>query len=143
MFDLIDFEVNSTKEDKKYLSKIAKFLAVKYSFNKKIKFTIILTNSKNMIKLNKKFRDRKKDAQSLSFPILSNKDFINPQKYVNLGDVFINYPLITGKDNFLEALKWNLVHSFLHLLSYDHQNDYQETKMERETKKILEALSDK
>jgi len=96
-----------------------------------------------MIKLNKKFRGRKKDAQSLSFPILNNKDFINPQKYVNLGDIFINYPLITGKDNFLEVLKWNLVHSFLHLLLYDHQNDYQETKMERETKKILEALSDK
>ena len=63
------------KNPKKYfnqkLKKISKML--KLFKNKNMTFTILLTNSLNMKKLNKKFRKRNKSTDVLSFPVFSKK----------------------------------------------------------------------
>ena len=65
------------RNPEKYLSsklnKISKIVPV--FKKKKIIFTILLTNSFNMKKLNKKFRKLNKPTDVLSFPFLSNRDF--------------------------------------------------------------------
>jgi len=75
----VNVEVNSKswhqkiKNPKKYFSgklkKISKI--VKFFKGKNVTFTILLTNSLNMKKLNKKFRNHNKSTDVLSFPFFS------------------------------------------------------------------------
>ena len=75
----INVEVNSKswhkkiKNPKKYFSKKLKKISkiVKFFKGKNVTFTILLTNSLNIKKLNKKFRNRNKSTDVLSFPFLS------------------------------------------------------------------------
>ena len=63
------------KNPKKYFNKKLKKISeiVKFFKGKNITFTILLTNSLNMKKLNKKFRNRNKSTDVLSFPFFSSK----------------------------------------------------------------------
>ena len=72
------------KYPKKYLNQKLKKVCkiVKFFKNKNITFTILLTDSLNMKKLNKKFRRRNKSTDILSFPSFSTKNLklINEKK---------------------------------------------------------------
>ena len=78
----INVEVNckswnkKIKNPKKYLTKKLKKISKNISFfkGKSIIFTILLTNSLNMKKLNKKFRNRNKSTDVLSFPYFTLSD---------------------------------------------------------------------
>ena len=63
------------KNPKKYFSKKLKKISNTFKFfkSKNIIFTILLTNSINMQKLNKKFRKKNKSTDVLSFPSFSFK----------------------------------------------------------------------
>ncbi len=99
----VNVEINSKswhkkiKNPKKYffkkLKKISKI--VKFFKRKNTTFTILLTNSLNMKKLNKKFRNQNKPTDVLSFPFFSksNLKFIK-QKKIYIGDVAISYEII-------------------------------------------------
>ena len=79
----INVEINNKswqkkiKNPKKYFNKKLKKISKIVSFfkGKKTTFTILLTNSSKMKKLNKKFRNRNKPTDVLSFPFLSKNDF--------------------------------------------------------------------
>ena len=72
----INVEVNNRswkkkiKNQKKYFNKKLKKISkiVKFFEGKDTTFTILLTNSLNMKKLNKKFRNKNKPTDVLSFP---------------------------------------------------------------------------
>jgi len=86
----VNVEVNSKswhkkiKNPKKYFSKKLKKISkiVKFFKGKNITFTILLTSSINMKKLNKKFRNQNKSTDVLSIPIYSsnNLKFIKQKK---------------------------------------------------------------
>ena len=78
----VNVEVNSNfwhkkiKSPKKYFDKKLKKISknIKFLKGKNLTFTILLTNSLKMRKLNKKFRKKKKPTDVLSFPFfLPNK----------------------------------------------------------------------
>ena len=57
------------KKNKTFFNSILKFLPKKYKFiGKKINLTILLSNNKNIKKLNKDFRNKNKPTDVLSFP---------------------------------------------------------------------------
>ena len=61
----------------------------KYKFlNKKISFTLLLSNNKNIKKLNKSFRRRNKPTDVLSFPFKSKLRIF---KKTYIGDIIISY----------------------------------------------------
>ncbi len=64
------------KNPKKYFSKKLKKVSkiVPFFKEKNATFTILLTNSLNMRKLNKKFRNRNKSTDVLSFPHFSSNN---------------------------------------------------------------------
>jgi len=72
----VNVEVNNKswhkkiKNPKKYFIKKLKKISniIKFFKGKNITFTILLTNSLNMKKLNKKFRNQNKSTDVLSFP---------------------------------------------------------------------------
>ena len=95
----------------------------KYRFAKhKVSLTMLLSNNKNIKKLNNKFRNKNKSTDVLSFP--SEKKF-DIKKSSYLGDIVISYEFM-NKSKTLSSLEFKdkiikiFIHGFLHLLGYDH-----------------------
>ena len=149
----VNVEINSKswhkkiKNPKKYFSKkfkkISKF--VKFFKRKNITFTILLTNSINMKKLNKKFRNKNKPTDVLSFPFYSSNNLkIIKQKKLYIGDVAVSYEIINSRSNknnfFLEFDKvW--IHGLLHLIGYNHVQNKDYFIMNKIEKRILNLIN--
>ena len=149
----VNVEVNSKswhkkiKNPKKYFSKKLKKISknIKFFEGKNITFTILLTSSLNMKKLNKKFRNQNKSTDVLSFPFLSsnNLKFIK-QKKLYIGDMATSYEIInsrTKKNNFLLEFDKAWVHGLLHLIGYNHVQNKDYFKMNKIEKRILNSIN--
>ena len=149
----VNVEVNSKswhkkiKNPKKYFSKKLKKISkiVKFFKGKNITFTILLTSSLNMKRLNKKFRNQNKSTDVLSFPFLSsnNLKFIK-QKKLYIGDVATSYEIIncrSKKNNFLLEFDKAWVHGLLHLIGYSHIKNKDYFKMDKIEKRILNSIN--
>ena len=80
------------KKKEEFFYKICQAFPKKYKFlNKKVTFTLLLSNNKNIKNLNKVFRKKNKSTDILSFP-LDKKTKISKNTY--LGDVIISYDYI-------------------------------------------------
>lgn len=110
--------------------------------------SILLTGSKNMKNLNKKFRKINKDTDVLSFPA-EEKDFFNKdiksKKKVYLGDLALSYQYIEAiikKQNtsFDYYFKKMLVHGILHLIGHEHDSLKKYKKMDLLEKKIVRNI---
>ena len=148
----VNVEVNNQpwhkkiKNPKKYLNKKLKKISkiVKFFKGKNVTFTILLTNSLNMKKLNKTFRKRNKSTDILSFPSFSPKSLkLTKEKKIYIGDLAASYEIINlrskKKDFFTEFDKvW--VHGFLHLIGYDHIRIKDYYKMNKIEKRILNSI---
>ena len=133
------------KSPKKYfeqkLKKISKI--IKFFKNKNATFTILLTNSSNMKKLNKKFRKRNKPTDILSFPSFTPKSLkLIKNKKIYIGDLAACYEIVNSrsKNNFLAEFDKVWVHGFLHLIGYDHVKNRDFYKMEKMEKRILNSI---
>ena len=149
----INVEINSKswhkkiKNPKKYFSKkfkkISKF--VKFFKRKNITFTILLTNSINMKKLNKKFRNKNKPTDVLSFPFYSSNNLkIIKQKKLYIGDVAVSYEIINSrskKNNFFLEFDKVWIHGLLHLIGYNHIKNKDYSKMNKIEKRILNSIN--
>ena len=124
------------------LKKIPKL--VRFFKSKNVIFTILLTNSSNMKKLNKKFRKRDKPTDVLSFPSFTSKDLKRIKiKNIYIGDIAISYEIINKRSkNIFFNLEFDKawIHGLLHLIGYDHikNNDYY--KMNKIEKRILNLI---
>tara|TARA_B100000029_G_scaffold9689_2_gene10642 strand:- start:430 stop:894 length:465 start_codon:yes stop_codon:yes gene_type:complete len=137
------------KNPKKYfnykLKKISKIL--KFSKSQNITFTILLTNSLTLKKLNKKFRNKNKVTDVLSFPFFSMKNIKLIKKNNSyIGDVAISYEIINSRsvdNNFFIEFDKVWLHGLLHLIGYNHIKNKDYFKMNRIEKKILKSITKK
>jgi len=148
----VNVEVNSKswhkkiKNPKKYFSKKLKKISkiVKFFKDKNIIFTILLTNSLNMKKLNKKFRKRNKSTDVLSFPTFSLKNLKSiKEKKIYIGDIATSYEIINSRsknNNFILEFDKVWVHGLLHLVGYNHIRDKDHFKMNKVEKRILNLI---
>ena len=124
----------------KKIQKILKFLK-----KKNITFTILLTNSLNMKILNKKFRNKNKPTDVLSFPFLKTKDLKkNKQKNFYIGDIAVSYEIISSRskrNKFLKEFDKVWIHGLLHLIGYNHMNNKDYLKMSELEKKIFNSIT--
>ena len=134
---------NPKKYFRKKLKKISKI--IKFSKGKNITFTILLTNSLNMKKLNQKFRNRNKPTDVLSFPSLRLNDLkLIKKKSIYIGDLAISYEIInlrSRKNNFPLEFDKVWIHGFLHLIGYNHIKDKDYFKMNKIEKKIINSIN--
>ena len=134
------------KSPKKYFSKKLKKISkvIKFFNNKKIIFSLLLTNSFNIKKLNKKFRKQNKSTDVLSFPTYDLKSLkLIKKKVIYIGDIAISYEIINSrskKNFFFREFDKVWVHGFLHLLGYNHIKNKDYFKMEKLEKKILSLI---
>jgi probable rRNA maturation factor len=111
--------------------------------------SVLLTSSEEVRALNLEFRGKDKTTDVLSFPLTESLDapLINPENnYIMLGDIVINAELAReraaeyghGEEREIAFLT---VHSMLHLLGYEHENNEKGEKIMREKQtKILNDL---
>jgi len=149
----INVEINNKswhkkiKNPKRYFSKKLKKISkiVKFFKGKNITFTILLTSSLNMKKLNKKFRKRNKSTDVLSFPFFSSNNLkLTKQKKFYIGDVATSYEIISSrskKNNFLLEFDRAWVHGLLHLIGYNHIQNKDYFKMNKIEKRILNSIN--
>ena len=126
-----------------FFQKICKAFPKKYRFlNKKVSLTLLLSNNKNIQKLNKIFRKKNKPTDILSFPF-TKKVRILKQTY--LGDIIISYnfmnkPKSLNKKLFREKVTKIFIHGFLHLLGFDHKKNKDYIKMLKEEGRIYRCV---
>tara|TARA_B100000029_G_scaffold45297_1_gene41776 strand:+ start:3412 stop:3870 length:459 start_codon:yes stop_codon:yes gene_type:complete len=117
---------------------------IKFLKKKNITATILLTSSLNMKKLNKKFRNKNKPTDVLSFPFFNFKILKSTkEKKIYIGDIAVSYEILNSRskknDFFLEFDKvW--VHGLLHLLGYNHIKNKDYFKMNKIEKRILKII---
>ena len=111
------------KKTNVFFNSLVKDFPKEYRFiKKKVSLTILLSNNKNIKKLNKKFRNKNKATDVLSFP---SEKKINIKKSPYIGDIVISYDFM-NKPKVLSILEFKnkvtkiFIHGFLHLLGYDH-----------------------
>ena len=111
------------KKTNVFFNSLVRFFPKKYRFiKKKVSLTILLSNNKNIKKLNKKFRNKNKATDVLSFP---SEKKINIKKSPYIGDIIISYDFM-NKPKALSIIEFKnkvtkiFIHGFLHLFGYDH-----------------------
>ena len=120
------------KNQSLFFKKVCKSFPKKYQFlNKKVSINLLLSNNKNIKKLNKFFRNKNKSTDVLSFP--SNKK-IKISKNFFLGDIIISYDYLDKPKSqelklFKEKVVKIFIHGYLHLLGYDHIKNKDYSKM--------------
>jgi len=124
----------------KRISKIVKFFK-----GKNITFTILLTSSLYMKKLNKKFRNKNKSTDVLSFPYLPSDNLkLIKRKKLYIGDIAISYEIInyrSKKNSFFLEFDKVWIHGLLHLVGYNHIKNKDYLKMQKIEKIIINSIS--
>jgi probable rRNA maturation factor len=124
------------------LKKVSKI--VNFFKKKNTTFTVLLTSSANIKKLNKKFRNKNKPTDVLSFPNFAYNDLhLIKDKNIYIGDIAISYEIIYSRSrnsNFNLEFDKMWVHGLLHLLGYNHILNRDYNKMNKIEKKILTSF---
>ena len=128
--------------------KIKKLNNKNKKFKKSIYFTLLLSGEKEIKNLNRKFRNKNKATDVLSFPFYTKKELkkklIN-EKEIYLGDIIINLNKIKDKKklkNFKNELNNLWIHGLVHLFGHDHKKEKDFLVMKRKEKKYSSFIND-
>ena len=129
--------------------KLSKLNSKSKTFKKNNIFcTLLLSNSKEIQLLNKKFRKKNKTTDILSFPFKKKyklKKKLKKEKEIYLGDIIINLSKIKNKKalkNFKYEFDRLWIHGLIHLLGYTHKKDKDFFKMSHIEKKFFNFVND-
>ena len=131
------------KKKEKLFNQVCNYFPKKYRFtNKKVYLTLLLSNNKKIKILNKKFRNKNKHTDILSFPFSSK---IENLKEIYLGDIIISFNYMNKPRNlnakeFKENTIKLFIHGFLHLLGYDHIKNKDFDKMYKIEQKVFNSV---
>ena len=147
--DVVSESNHWTRKIKKpdiFFNSLVQVFPKKYRFiKKKVSLTILLSNNKNIKSLNKKFRNKNKSTDILSFPFEKK---LNIKKTPYIGDIVISYEFM-NKPKVLSAIEFKskvtkiFIHGFLHLLGYDHVRLKDFKEMLTEEEKIYKTIETK
>ena len=141
---------------KKYLKNPCQFIETRINLlnkknnthkNKHLICTLLLSDTKEIKKLNKKFRNKDKSTDVLSFPFYSKKQLVNKIKSQNeiyIGDIILNLAKVKNKKNqikFKEEFNKLWIHGLIHLFGYKHTKNKDFFKMNKLEKKFYDYLS--
>ena len=129
-----------------FFERVCRAFPKKYKFfNKQITLSLLLSNNRNIKKLNNKFRKKNKPTDILSFP---SKKKIRITKNTYLGDIIISYNFfneskLKNSKLFQDKIIKIFIHGFLHLLGFDHIKSKDYAKMLREEIFIYKSVKSK
>ena len=110
-------------------------------------FFLLLSDNKNIQKLNKEFKNKNLPTDVLSFPFQEKKllkKLLKKKSDIYLGDIIISLNKIMpkkNKNNFKHAFDKIWIHGLSHLLGYRHKSDRDYLKMRKFENNIFKAVS--
>ena len=117
-------------------------------FKKKILIcSLLLSDNREIKKLNKKFRRKNKTTDVLSFPFYTKKEFkkkLTDENEIYVGDIIINFDMIKSKKvnkDFKVEFDKLWIHGLVHLFGYDHKKDKDFYKMKKIEKKYFKIIN--
>ena len=145
------------KKWKKYIANPKKYLIFKTNKikklipqlkNKKVSYTVLLTGNRDIKNLNKKFRNKNKTTDVLSFPFYQKNELkkkIKLNKDIYLGDIILSYYKVKKlrKNDFKTEFNKLWIHGLLHLLGYKHYKNIDFYKMKKKENVILDYIENK
>lgn len=125
------------------------------NFTKPYEISVVLTDNNGIKEINREFRGIDKETDVLSFPMLDIKhneknnidfeDFNMETGEVVLGDIVLSLQKAQSQSieyghSIEREIAFLTVHSVLHLLGYDHEEDSDRIIMREREEKILDNL---
>lgn len=150
MRHLAEIEYLEIEENKKYEEIVNKVFEACFQeedlYNYKIYVSVILTDEKNIQKINKEYRDIDKATDVLSFPMFEKEEIEEVKKMEEvLGDIVVCIPVV--KRQAIEyqhseerEFAYMLVHGFYHIMGYDHIEEKDKKVMRAKEENILNKL---
>lgn len=155
MAELCEIQYLDIKEDNKYNkiieTVIKECFKVENLLDSKLYVSITLTNPENIRKFNKQYRNIDKETDVLSFPMFEKSELdkkIKENDFTTidiLGDMVISIPRVKEQakeyeHSFERELSYMVVHSFYHLMGYDHIKEEDKAKMIPKEEFVLNNL---
>ena len=117
--------------------------------NIEIELSILLTDDQEIQSLNKDYRGKDKATNTLSFLLIEQNTPLKEaiiDNFLAIGDIIFSYQVIkkeaiSQNKKFQDHLTHMTLHSLLHLIGYDHQNDKEAQEMENLEINILKKLA--
>ena len=148
--EYLEIEPNSNYE--KIISKVLEKCFETENLSKdNLLVSIVLTTPDNIRRINKEYRDIDKSTDVLSFPMFEKSEIEEFIKNKNLehsdilGDMVISIPQVQLQaeeygHSFERELSYMVVHSFYHLMGYDHMKEEEKKIMRQKEENILSKL---
>ena len=145
-----------TKENNEYESIILKVLKkcfeIEHLPEEKLLVSVTLTTPQNIKRLNKEYRNIDKETDVLSFPMFEKEEinYMLENKSWDyddiLGDMVISIPKVQEQaieygHSFERELSYMVVHSFYHLMGYDHIKEEDKKIMRPKEEYVLNELN--
>lgn len=153
MFDITYLDIEENEKYKKIIKPVIEMCYKEENLtNSKLITQITLTTPENIRKYNKEYRNIDKETDVLSFPMferdeletkIKNNDFANIDI---LGDMVISIERVQAQaveygHSFERELSYMVVHSFYHLMGYDHMEEQDKKEMRKKEETILNKLN--
>ena len=143
---LIDISANEILDDEEInlVKEILLFCYDSLSIKKSSELSVRLTDDKEIMKLNKKYRNDNSPTNVLSFCLKKND--MNNQAFEAIGDIVISKDTIlkelaVNEKTFKQHISHIAIHGLLHLLGYVHDNEKEAKIMENIEIKILDKMN--
>ncbi len=152
MFNIEYLDVKEKSEYESIISKVLdKCFEVEHLPKDKLLVSVTLTNPENIKNINNEYRKIDKSTDVLSFPMFEKEEIEKMVKLQNweytdiLGDMVISIEQVENqaKDfghSFERELSYMVVHSFYHLMGYDHIKEEDKEKMRPKEEYVLNEL---
>ena len=146
--DILELNYLDIDENDSYKEIIKKVLKKCFEIekleNKNLYVNVVLTNAKNIKSINKEHRGIDKETDVLSFPMFEKNEIANLDNTNEdiLGDMVISIERVEEQakeygHSFERELAYMVVHSFYHLLGYDHMTEEDKKEMREKEENVL------
>ena len=152
MFELTYIDIEENKDYEKIIKNVLdECYKVEHLENSKMTVQITLTNPDIIRRLNREYRNIDKETDVLSFPMFEKEEIdlkVRKQDFPYediLGDMVISIPRVKEQaieygHSFERELSYMVVHSFYHLMGYDHIEEEDKKVMREKEELILNKL---
>ena len=152
MFNIEFLNIKEKEEYENIISKVLdKCFEVEHLPKDKLLVSVTLTNPENIKKINKEYRKIDRPTDVLSFPMFEKEEIdeiVKSQKWEYtdiLGDMVISIEQVENQSkefghSFERELSYMVVHSFYHLMGYDHIKEEDKQKMRPKEEFVLNEL---
>ena len=152
MYSIEYLDLEEKKEYETIISNVLeKCFEIEHLPNDKFLVSVTLTNPENIRRINKEYRNIDKSTDVLSFPMFEKEELEKIVKeqafeYMDiLGDMVISIEQVEVQakeygHSFKRELSYMIVHSFYHLMGYDHIKEEDKDKMRPKEEFVLNEL---